>query len=128
MREVYVPRRRLIPLPDELIPDVSAGDLVLCREAGGDWVTMLALDSPRYDRAAAFGEICWLSVPVADPAQWTEYTGTWCNWPATAVRRHPSRATLPAHQQRYHRTSPKYHRRRDKPPSAAQPSLSTDLS
>ncbi len=53
---------RLQPFSHAECPDVAAGDLVLCRTATDEWVTILALDRPRYDTPNALDDLCWLSV------------------------------------------------------------------
>lgn len=90
-------RVKLIPTAESGPPDVTIGDLVQCRDAGGRWLTMLALAPPRYDIASAFGRTCWMSVPVVDLDDWDagrRRGARWCNWPADAVP--PTPSTAPA--------------------------------
>lgn len=68
-------------------PAVAAGDLIECRNAGGDWVPMIAAGPARYDDANA-GRNVYLTVPVATRAEWHVHGDRvhTVNWPAEAVR------------------------------------------
>ncbi|HWB35686.1 MAG TPA: hypothetical protein VHA75_06650, partial [Rugosimonospora sp.] len=52
------------------------------------WWPKVAMSAPRYDRHRAVGGKCYLTVAVANVAEWRTVgaAATWVNWPAEAVR------------------------------------------